>query len=166
MFPVLLAIVGGAVRAQQSTTPPLTDYVGSYADTPGHPVEILKGDEFFAVQDGAKYRLISKGVDVLSTRYGPNLTFKRDAGGTVTGYEQNGKFHPRISRAVTPESAALAWPRPEGQNSPSDYRYVPPADMHDGIPVGDIAHSDLGVVTAETIVRAILNGTYKDVHSV
>jgi CubicO group peptidase (beta-lactamase class C family) len=166
VFPVLLTIVGGGVRAHQTTTPHLADYVGTYADVPGHPVEILKGNEFFAVQDGAKYRLMPKGVDVFSTRYGPNLRFKRDASGTVTGYEQNGKFHPRISRAVTPESAALAWPRPEGQNSPSDYRYIAPADMHDGIAVGDIAHSELGIATAETIVRAILDGTYKDVHSV
>jgi len=166
VFPVLLTIVGGKVRAHQTTTPHLADYVGTYADTPGHPVEVLNGDEFFAVQDEAKYRLTPKGVDVFSTRYGPNLMFKRDARGTVTGYEQNGKFHPRISRAITPESAALAWPRPEGQNSPLDYRYIPPADMHDGIAVGNIAHSDLGIATAETIVRAILDGTYKDVHSV
>ncbi|MBV8896284.1 MAG: hypothetical protein JO051_07225, partial [Acidobacteriaceae bacterium] len=135
VFPVLLTIVGGKVRAHQTTTPHLADYVGTYADTPGHPVEVLNGDEFFAVQDEAKYRLTPKGVDVFSTRYGPNLTFKRDARGTVTGYEQNGKLHPRISRAITPESAALAWPRPEGQNSPLDYRYIPPADMHDGIAV-------------------------------
>ena len=75
----------------------MADYVGTYADTPGHPVEILNGDEFFAVQDDAKYRLIPKGVDAFSTMYGPKLTFKRDANGAVTGYEQNGKFHPRIS---------------------------------------------------------------------
>jgi CubicO group peptidase (beta-lactamase class C family) len=38
--------------------------------------------------------------------------------------------------------------------------------MHDGIAVGDIARSSLGLVTANSIVRAILDGTYKDVHSV
>jgi CubicO group peptidase (beta-lactamase class C family) len=38
--------------------------------------------------------------------------------------------------------------------------------MHDGIPVGDIKRSPLGAVTANAIVRAILDGTYKDVHSV
>lgn len=166
VFPVLLTILGGEIRAQETTDPHLADYVGTYADTPGHPVEILNGNEFFAVQDEAKYRLIAKGVDAFSTMYGPKLTFKREAGGAVMGYEQNGNFHPKISRAVTPESAGLAWPRPEGQNSPSEYRYSPPADMHDGIAVGDIARSALGVATAETIVRAILDGTYKDVHSV
>ncbi len=149
VFPVVLTILGGGIKAHETTAPQLGDYVGTYTDTPGHPVEILNGDEFFAVQDEAKYRLIPKGVDAFSTTYGPTLTFKREAGGTVTGYEQNGKFHARISWTVTPECAALAWPRPEGQNSPSDYRYNPPADMHDGIAVGDIARSDLGVATAE-----------------
>ena len=148
LFPVLLTLLGGGVRAQETTAPHLTDYVGTYADTPGHPVEILNGDVLFAVQDEAKYRLIPKGVDAFSTMYGPKLTFKREAGGNVTGYEQSGKFHPRISGTVTPESAALAWPRREGQNSTSDYRYNPPADMHDGLAVGDIARSDLGVATA------------------
>lgn len=166
VYPILLAIVGGGLHAQEATAPRLADYVGTYADTPGHPVEVVNGDEFFAVQDEAKYRLMPKGVDAFSTMYGPTLTFARGASGTVTGYEQSGKFHARISAAVTQESAALARPRPRGQDFPSDYRYSPPADLHDGIAVGDIANSDLGVATAETIVRAILDGTYKDVHSV
>ena len=84
----------------------------------------------------------------------------------MTGYEEDGKFHPRVSATVTLESAALAHPRPQGQDSPSDYRYQPPADLHDGIAVGDIAHSDLGAATAEAIVRGVLDGTYKDVHGV
>ena len=156
----------GRARAQTGPAPRLSDYVGTYTDTPGHPVEVLNGDDFIAVQDGAKYRLISKGVDAFSTMYGPVLTFKRDAGGAVTGYEQNGKFHSRVSSTVTPESETLARPRPIGQNAPSDYRYHPPANLNDGIAVGDIAQSNLGEATAEAIVRAILDGTYKDVHSV
>src|ERR1035441_44341 len=195
---LLLSILGGGLRAQETIAPSLAEFVGTYTDTPGHPVEILNGEKFFAVQDEAKYQLLPKGVDAFSTIYGPKLTFKRDAGGTVTGYEQNGKFHPRISRTVTPESAALAWPRAEGHISRSDYQYhppadmhdgiavgeiartslgvvtanetspptPPPADMHDGIAVGEIARTSLGVVTANAIVRAILDGTYEDVHSV
>ena len=53
----LLTIFGIGLKAQESTTPSLADFVGTYADTPGHPVEILNGDEFFAVQDEAKYPL-------------------------------------------------------------------------------------------------------------
>lgn len=164
-FPILLATAPAALP-QTAIPPNSADFVGTYADTPGHPVEILDTQDFFAVQDEAKYLLIPKGIDAFATMYGPKLAFQRDAAGAVTGYEQQGKFHPRIARTVSPESLALAMPRPPGQNSPADYRYTPPADKHDGIAVADIAHSALGTDTANTIVRAILDGTYKDVHSV
>jgi CubicO group peptidase (beta-lactamase class C family) len=164
-FLVLLAFIGIGLQAQEAAAPRLEDFVGTYADTPGHPVEILDGEEFFAIQDEARYRLIPKGVDAFSTLYGPKLSFQRDANGTVTGYEQDGKFHPRVSTAVTPDSAAMVWPRPKGQGS-SNYRYTVPLDLHDGIAVGDIARSPLGTATANEIMRAILDGTYKGVHSV
>jgi CubicO group peptidase (beta-lactamase class C family) len=163
---VTVILFGGSAIAQPVPPPHLSDYVGTYTDTPGHTLEIVAGDELFAVQDDAKYRLHATGVDEFSTVYGAKIPFRRDANGKVTGYEEDGKFHPRVSDAVTPESAALAHPRPHGQDSPSDYRYQPPADLHDSIAVGDIAHSDLGTATADAIVRGVLNGTYKDVHGV
>ncbi len=164
VLPVLLAVLGRGLQAQESA-PHFEDFVGTYTDTPGHPVEIVHGDELFAVQDEAKYHLIPKGVNAFSTRYGPKLSFQRDTNGNVTGYEQNDKFHPRVSIDVTPESAALAWPRTKGL-VPSSYHYRPPEDMHDGIAVGDIARSPFGTETADAIVRALLDGTYKDVHSI
>jgi CubicO group peptidase (beta-lactamase class C family) len=165
-FSFLLTVFGmGLCAAQEPAAPRLEDFVGTFADTPGHPVEIVNEGEFYAVQDEAKYRLIPKGADAFSTTYGPTLSFKRDAKGNVTGYEQQGKFHPRVSSTVTPESVALAWPGRKGQG-PSSYTYKPPTDMHDGISVGDIARSAFGSETANAIVRSILDGTYKDVHSV
>jgi CubicO group peptidase (beta-lactamase class C family) len=157
-------LFGGGATAQTVSPPHLSDYVGTYTDSPGHTLEIVAGDELFAVQDDAKYRLHSTGVDEFSTVYGAKIPFRRDANGKVTGYEEDGKFHHRVSDTVTPQSAALAHPRPQGQNSPSDYRYHPPADLHDGIAVGDIAQSDLGTATADAIVHSVLDGTYKDVH--
>jgi CubicO group peptidase (beta-lactamase class C family) len=158
--------MSGTIAAQVPLHPHLSDYVGTYADEPGHTVEIVAGDELFAVQDEAKYRLRPSGVDEFTTTFGQKMPFRRDASGAVTGYEESGKFHPRISLTVTQGSAALARPRPPGQDSPQDYRYQAPADLHDGIAVGDIAKSDLGTATANAIVRGILDGTYKDVHSV
>lgn len=166
MMVALFSANGSELRAQKSDGVNQSDFVGTYADTPGHPVEILNEGKFFAVQDEAKYLLLPKGVDAFSTMYGPELRFKRDANGTVTGYEQQGKSHRRVSRTVSAESAALAWPRGESLGSATDYRYKPPADMHDGIAVGDIAHTPLGVATANAIVQGILDGSYEDVHSV
>ena len=165
-FSLVLVILPGGLKAQHTAASRLADYVGTYADAPGHRLEIVNGEGLFAVLDEAEYPLGPSGVDRFTTVIGQTVSFRRDPGGKVTGYEQNGTFHPRVSTAITPESAALARPRPKGQDSPADYRYHPPADRQDGIAVGDIAQSDLGVLTANTIVRAILDGTYKQVHSV
>jgi CubicO group peptidase (beta-lactamase class C family) len=163
---IFLLVLAGGINAQQLVGLRLTDYVGTYADAPGHTLEIVDGDGLYAVLDEAKYSLRASGVDQFSPMAGPVIIFQRDANGEVTGYEQDGKFHPRMSTSVTPEAAALAMPRPLGQDSPADYQYHAPADMHDGIAVGDISHSDLGVGVANDLVRSILDGTYKDVHSV
>ncbi len=162
----MLVMLGGSVRAQKTPALHLSDYVGTYTDAPGHTLEIVDGDGLFAVLDEAKYVLRPSGVDQFTTITGQTIPFRRDANGRVTGYEQDGKFRPRVSSSITPESAALARPRPQGQDSALDYRYHPPANLHDGIAVGDIARSDLGAATADAIVRGVLDGTYKDVHSV
>jgi CubicO group peptidase (beta-lactamase class C family) len=163
---LLLLLLLGSVTAQTTSTLHLSDYVGTYADAPGHTLEIVDGDELFAVVDEATYKLRPSGVDQFTTITSQSVSFLRDAQGKVTGYEQDGKFHPRLSASVTPEAAALARPRPQGQDRPSDYRYQTSANLHDGLAVDDIARSGLGVATADAIARAILDGTYKDVHSV
>lgn len=163
---VALFVLASGAEAREATGSRLDDYVGTYADAPGHTLEIADGDGLFAVVDEAKYPLRAAGVDRFTTIGGQMVSFPRDAHGRVTGYEQDGGFHPRVSTAITAAAAALARPRPEGQDSPADYRYRPPADLHDGIAVGDIARSDIGVATANAIVRGILAGSYRDVHSV
>jgi len=163
---LLLAISVASIALPAPSDPPLSDYAGTYADEPGRTIEIVAGDELFAVQDGAKYKLQRSGLDVFSLNTGEKISFPRDSSGKVTGFQQRGKLHSRLSLTVTAESAALAHPRPPGENSPADYHYHPPTDLHDGIAVGDIAASKLGTATANAIVRAILDGTYKDVHSV
>ena len=161
---LLLLVLSSGISAQTN----LQDYVGTYTESPGHTLEIVDGDDgLFAVLDEAKYPLRPAGVaDQFRTITGQTVPFVRDAEGKVTGYKQDGQFHPRVSGSVTPQSAALGRVRPKGQDSPADYRYHPPLDLHDGIGVGDIARSDLGIGTANTIVRGVLDGTYKDVHSV
>jgi CubicO group peptidase (beta-lactamase class C family) len=152
--------------AQTKAAAPLSDYVGTYAYTPGQTIEIVAGGELFAILDEAEYRLVRSGVDQFTTIGGQTVLFLRSPAGKIKGYEQDGKFHPRLFLTVSPESAALTHPRPKGQDSPADYHYHVPANLHDGIAVGDIAHSSFGVATADAIVRSILDGTYKDVHSV
>ncbi len=158
---ILLVAMTSTLAAQ---APPLSDYVGTYTDRPGHTLEIVTGNQLFAVQDGAKYKLLPSKADEFTTITGNKIPFLRDASGKVTGYGEGGQFHPRVSLSITPESAALAhpWPRSKG----TTYHYHPPTDLHDGIPVASIAQSDLGEATADAIVHGILDGTYQDVHSI
>jgi len=155
------------LEAQTSPVAPLTDYVGTYSDAHSHTtLEIVAGDDLFAVLNEGKYRLRPAGTDKFKPNSGGIVSFHRDASGKVTDCEQDGELYARVSAVITPESAALARPRPVGQNAPADYRYRPPADLHDGIAVGNIAQTKLGVAIANAIVRQILDGTYKDVDSV
>ncbi len=150
-----------------SQTPPsFAEYVGTYEYGPGQTIEIVAGDQLFAVLDGAKYKLNPVGVDIFTNPGGQKIPFRRDAKGQITGFDESGKFRARLSPNISKDSAALAHPRPIGQDSPDSYRYHPPADAHDGIPVGDIAKSELGVTIANQVVHGILDGTYKDVHGV
>ena len=144
----------------------LSDYQGTYRAEGGSTLEIVAGDDLFAVLDEAKYHLQPAATDQFTTASGQTITFTREPQGSVAGYMQNGNLYPRLSSRVTPASAALAYPRPPGHNSPGDYHYHPPADLHDGIPVGNIAASPLGLATANQVVQQILEGTYKDVDSV
>lgn len=162
----ILALLASTSAAQKPAPPPLSDYVGTYAYGPGRTVEIVVGDQLFAVLDGAKYRLKPDVTDVFVNNGGQKIPFRRGPNGKITGFEESGTFYPRVSLTVTKASRALAVPRPAGQNSPASYRYRPPVDAHDGIPVGDIAQSDLGLATANAISRAVLDYTYRDVHSV
>ena len=165
-LPLLMAFPNDS-QAQPATTlapsAPLSDYAGTYQDAPGTTLEIVSGHELFAVQDDAKYRLHPTGPDEFANAWGQKIPFRRDTHGQISGYTQNGVFHPRLKPTVSPQSAALAFPRPAGSPPDPDH---PPHHRHDGIPGGDIAHSDLGLATANAIATSILDLTYPDVHSV
>jgi CubicO group peptidase (beta-lactamase class C family) len=163
---LIACLTGVALNAQKPAIAPLSDFVGTYVDTPGHTLEIVAGDDLFAVQNDAKYKLRRVASDAFLNGGGDTITFPRNAVGTVTGYVERGVVHPRLSRTVTPASMALARPRMPRPGVSGLYRYRAPIDRRDGIPVGDIAATDLDAATAETIVRSILDGTYQDVHGV
>ena len=154
------------VVAQERRWPPLRDFVGTYQVAPGQTLEIIASDSLYAVLDDAKYRLRRVGADAFLNGSGDTITFPRSAGRRVTGYIERGVTHARLSPRVRAATAALAWPRATGFANASAYRYRPPADRRDGIPVGDIARSDLTVSIAEQLVRSVLDGTYRDVHGI
>lgn len=155
-----------ASSPQTSDGGPLTDFAGVYTDDPGTTLTMVASDSLYAVIDDAKYALKRVAPDVFTNIVGTRIEFHRDASRTVTGYTFEGKLHPRVSAEVPPAVEVLFHPRPAGQDSPASYRYHTPADLHDGIDVDEITNSSFTRATAEKIVHGILDGTWKDVHSV
>jgi CubicO group peptidase (beta-lactamase class C family) len=145
---------------------PLQDYVGVYEESAGRTLELAAGDTLFALIGDAKYPLRRAGTDKFLNGPGDTITFPRDAKGIVTGYVERGALHRRLSPRVSAASAALARLKATDGRPPGAYRYRPPADLRDGIVVGDIAATPLGVETAETIVRGVLEGRWPEVHGV
>jgi CubicO group peptidase (beta-lactamase class C family) len=151
-----------ALASQALAQTPPRDFVGTYADGPDHKIEIganAKG-ELFAIVDGADYPLKRTGRDQLTNVGGQIIPFRRDSNGEISGYVDEGQFHSKLSSQISPD--IVLDPRPAG----GVYHYAPPPDLHDGIGVGDIRNSPLGVSTANAIVSGVVDGKYPGVHSV
>ena len=165
MIALTIGMLASAPALAQTQTP-LADYVGTYADGPGHKVEIVadpKG-QLFAVIDDAQYPLKITGPDELTNNGGAKIPFRRGADGQISGYVDHDEFHQKMSPDVSPDTQSMlsATARPAGQV----YYYAPPTNRHDGIAVGDIATTPLGVSTAAQIVAGVSDGTFPGVHSV
>jgi CubicO group peptidase (beta-lactamase class C family) len=151
-----------APSPQSAQLTPLTDFVGTYAYQ-GGTIEIVAEDDLFAVLDGAKYRLRRKSADVFVNGGGADAIFHRGPDGVVSAVEDETGLNQRLSPRISARTKAGFRPRPLG--SPP-YRYRTPPNLRDGIPVGDVAKSDLGAEAAGRIVAGVLDQTWKDVDSV
>ena len=163
-LPALLfsAVLTLNATAQQSPAP-LANYNGVYEYENNTRIDMISGKDLFAVLDEAKYKLPHADGDTFLNGAGQPIIFRRDAAGSVTGFEERGHFYRRLSPRPSAAALDLASPRPNGDLS---YSYNVPTDRHDGLAVGDIAQSDLGADAAAKIAAGILNETWSDVHSV
>jgi CubicO group peptidase (beta-lactamase class C family) len=153
-----------AFNATAQTTPAsLSSYNGVYEYEGNTKIDMISGKDLFAVLDESKYKLPHAGGDTFLNGAGQPVTFRRDAAGDVTGFEEHGHFYRRLSPKPSAAALYLASPRPNGDLS---YSYKAPADRHDGLAIGDIAQSDVGADAAAKIAEGILNETWSDVHSV
>lgn len=149
--------------ASQPLTPP-TDFVGTYAYAEGvtGKIEIAADAQMrlFAVLDEANYPLRITGRDELTNSGGDVILFHRGADGQINGFVEDGQLNARLSNQVSPMTGLDPWPQGGA------YAYTPPADMRDGIAVGNIASTPLGVDTAKSIANGVIDRRYPDVHSV
>jgi CubicO group peptidase (beta-lactamase class C family) len=142
--------------------PPLSDFIGAYTYQ-GGTIEIVAPDGLVAILDGGKYPLRRKSADVFVNGGGSDVTFHRGPDGVVTALQDDTGLSPRLSSRISALAEAAFSPRPA---SSPPYRYRPPSDLGDGIPVGDVARSDLGAEAAGRLVAGVLDKTWPDVDGV
>ncbi len=144
--------------------PPLADYTGTYRYHGGATLALVPADTLLvAIIDEAKYPLRHTGPDRFVNGPGQTIPFRRDAAGTVTGFEEGGTYFERLSPTVDPAIAQLVVARPRDDGA---YAYQPPPELGDGIAVGDLAGAGLDPSVAERIVRGAVDGTWPDLHGV
>jgi CubicO group peptidase (beta-lactamase class C family) len=162
--------VEGVLTPGQAQRAALTDYEGVYEYQGGTKLVIVGAEPLlFAVLDDAKYPLRPLGVDTFQNAGGDTIPFRRSADGSVSGFVERGVFFARLSRAVDPEIAAAvrATPRPVGPDGRAlPYEYRRPADLGDGLAVGEVAQAGLDHAVATRLVDRVVDGTYKDVHGI
>ena len=163
LFTFIFSAVLVLNAAAQDTPAPLSGYNGVYEYEGNTKIDMISGKDLFAVLDESKYKLPRSSGDTFLNGAGQPLTFRRDAAGTVSGFEEHGHFYRRLSAQPSTAAKSLATPRASGDTT---YTYKVPVDRHDGLGSGDIAQSDLGTGTAGKIAEGILNETWSDVHGV
>jgi CubicO group peptidase (beta-lactamase class C family) len=158
ILPSLLLVLPLSVLAAD---PPLADYSGSYVNAEGQVAELMDATELVAVIDEAKYRLRRLGGDSFANPSGRAIPFHRGPDGQVIDFVDGSGMYRRTGASISQQTRALMRPR-----TSLVYHYQPPQDLHDGIAVGSLADSDIGVAVGEKIVRGILDQSWRDVHGV
>jgi CubicO group peptidase (beta-lactamase class C family) len=164
--PLIVALSLAALlltASAQQTPAPLSNYNGVYEYDGGAKIDMISDKDLFAVLDESKYKLPRSNGDTFLNGAGQPIAFQRDAAGNVSGFQENGHFHRRLSAQPSRMALDLATPGHDGDTA---YRYGVPTSRNDGIATGDIAQSDLGRDTAYRIAAGVLDRTWNDVHGV
>ncbi|WP_047486552.1 hypothetical protein, partial [Terriglobus sp. TAA 43] len=102
----------------QTSSAPLVGYIGAYEYENNTRIDIISGADLFAVLDEAKYKLPRQEGDIFLNGAREPVSFRRDAAGIITGFEERGHFYRRLSPTPSAAARGLATPRPNG-----DLRY-------------------------------------------
>lgn len=121
------------------------------------PVDTL----LYAIINESKYRLTPFGKDMFLNAGNEKVTFFRNNQRAVVGVGDNAGNYKLISKKVIfPKE--MWYPR----WNVSKYVYQQPARDNDGIISGSLNKSGLDKALLDELMKKILDGTYKDVHSI
>jgi CubicO group peptidase (beta-lactamase class C family) len=87
----------------------------------------------------------------------------------VSGFVERTVFFARRTPALDPATAEAvrAVPRRAGPDGrPAVYAYATPADIGDGLRVGEAAKAGIDTATVGRLIRRVIDGSYPDVHGI
>ena len=117
----------------------------------------------YAILGESKYPLKAYSEDEFIDLSNNKVKFQRNNSGVVTGYTKGADTFKIIKRNIL-LPLEMWYPRLEANKF--NYQYRQPAKRNDGVPTGDITKTPLDTSLLGTMMHKIVNGTYKDVHSV
>ncbi|WEK34052.1 MAG: serine hydrolase [Candidatus Pseudobacter hemicellulosilyticus] len=167
---VLFLLTCRTVAAQQPYTvtyQQLKEFQGLYEYSNHTTLKIAaspKDTLLYAVIGEGMYPLQPAGQDLFLDGSRNAVRFFRDKRKMVIGYSLGNDTFRLLDRKVT-FPAAIWYARPEAERK-KGYRYKQPVAVSDGLETGDIAASGLNASLLSEMVEKIMDGTYKDVHSI
>ncbi len=167
---LLLACAVGLAAAQTAAVSQrgLAEFEGQYDYRDGTTLfMVMDGDRLVAIVSDAKYPLRAAGQDAFTNPGGDKIPFQRDAAGHVVAFREAGDVFRRRSPDVPASVRLLLEPRPRmADGSKQTYRYQPPPQLEDGIPVSAAGAGSLPAGAAERLVQGVVDGRYPEVRSI
>jgi CubicO group peptidase (beta-lactamase class C family) len=161
-----ILLAGCSVDHKKSELEMLNDYEGKYEYTNPKSIVIAASDfdtTLYAIIDDAQYPLKYIAKDTFETPQKNPVIFQRDKENEVKSYLTEGKTYKVISKAIEENE----WfPRKELYNNAEAYVYKVPAEHNDGLQVGDLKDAFAKPEEIVNMVKATINGEFRDVHSI
>lgn len=167
---IMLLVTSLAVFAQQPYTvtyQQLKEFQGVYEYTNHTTLRIAASPRdtlLYAVIGESMYPLKPVEQDLFLDGTKNKVQFFRDVARKVTGYSVRNDTFQLLDKNVS-FPTAIWYARPEDERK-TGYRYQQPAVLNDGLKTGNVAASGLDAATLSDMMQKIINGTYKDVHSI
>lgn len=117
----------------------------------------------YAILGESKYPLKAYAKDEFIDLSNNKVRFQRNESGVVIGYTKGTDTFKILKRDIL-FPLEMWYPRLEAHKF--NYQYREPEKRNDGVPTGDITKTPLNTSLLSQMMHEIVNGTYKDVHSV
>ena len=163
-FSILLFSIGSLAQiVYKPSYHQLKEYEGKYEFINGSALQIAaspKDPLLFAIIHKSNYPLRPSSRDVFINLSNEKVQFYRDSNNKIAGYISNNDSFKLIDRSVYfPKT--MWYPRLN-----TNYEYVKPKNINDGLKTGNVAQSELDTALLRTMVKKTIAGDYPNVHSI